>query len=399
MDDGPLADSDQAPPAYLFVSLTAEAAAPPVSPSQPHARSDQIIVRGGEPPLAAGEPRPGWPAGVPVEVPWHGVAGADWSAGDGRSYEPSGPLPRGLSPICVLPGHTAAITQLRWAPDGQILASAGAEETVRLWRVQRRIGAPLNMLAGHNAAVTALCWSSLGHLLASAAADGTVCIWGFPAALNPKPAPLAAWWGHDGSVLAADWAPSGQCLATAGSDRAIRLWDVTGNAMGAWQAHGRGGVTALAWSPDERVLASGGADQQIILWDPASAQQPYTFDRHGDEVRQLAWSPDGTLLAVSGRRDPQIAILHRPTGARLASLSGHGREVVGLCWSSDGAWLISAAADRTLRLWSTQRFFALPTSQPLQLLTAPLVMAGSMPPGVIALGADDMQILIMQLTL
>jgi WD40 repeat protein len=346
--------------------------APDQAHALPRAESGQILARGAE---AAG-----------------------WSRDDGRGYGPTGPLPRGVSPVCVLPGHTAAITLLRWGPDGQILASAGAEETVRLWRVQRRIGAPLNALVGHSAVVTALCWSSLGQFLASAAADGTVCVWGLPAAFSPNPSPLAAWWGHDGSVQDADWSPSGQYLATAGSDRAVRLWDLMGNPVGAWQAHGRGGVTALAWSPDERVLASGGADQQILLWDAASARQTLAFDRHSDEIRQLAWSPDGTLLAVAGKRDPHIAILHRAMGSRLASLNGHSREVVGLCWSSDGAWLISAAADRTLRIWSTHRFFAHPTSQPLQLLTAPLVMAGSMPAGMIALGADDMQILIMQLT-
>jgi hypothetical protein len=306
-------------------------------------------------------------------------------------------VPRALAPVCLLPGHTANLTALRWSPQGQLLASADERQSVRVWRVHRRIGVPVATLTGPTSPVLALKWSPDGRLLAGTASDGTVYLWsGTGDAVAPEA--QRGWWAHDGHVTDVDWSPTNRYLATAGSDRTVRVWDTTGTARAAWQAHGRGGVTALAWSSDGRYLVSGGADRQIMLWDADSGAQLAAFDGPGDEIRHLAWSPSSALLASVSKRDPHLYLWNPQTGEQLATLSGHGGEVVGLLWASDGAWLASASTDRTLRVWNTQRPASGIIGQPLQLGGQPFAMAGDAGTGLLAVGLADMQIQVLQLS-
>jgi hypothetical protein len=328
-----------------------------------------------------------------------------------RAYAPppvrvQTPPPGGVVPLCQLPGHTAEATVLRWASSGMHLASAGADQSVRLWLVQKQIGTPVAVLEGHTDTVLALSWSPDSALLVSAAADATLRLWdvsqmtqrgrGDPGGGYKV---RAAWWGHDGAVAALDWSPEGTRIASGGADRTIRLWDKAGKALGAWQAHGRGGVSALAWSPDGALLASGGADHQIIVWDASNGASVLSLDGHHEEIRHLAWSADGRLIAsAAGKKDMRVSLWDVQSGQRLAALGGHTREVIGLLWSVDSTWLATASADRRLRFWSTDQTPGQQLGRPLEIEKTPLSMAGSPNGGLIALGLADMMILVLRLT-
>ncbi|MEW6495422.1 MAG: hypothetical protein AB1589_23320 [Cyanobacteriota bacterium] len=237
-------------------------------------------------------------------------------------------------------GHRGAIRSVSYSPDGQTIASASSDCTIKLWRID---GTLLQTFKGHSNKVHGVAWSPNGQMIASASHDHTIKLWRTDGAL------LQTFKGHSNSVYSVAWSPDGQMIASASHDHTIKLWRTDGIEVQTFRGHSRL-VHGVAWSPDGQMLASASGDGTVKLWR-TDGTEVQTFRGHSDAVYSVAWSPDGQMLA-SASKDASVK-LWRTDGTEVQTFQGHNAWVRSLSFSPDGQMIASASGDRIVKLWRT----------------------------------------------
>lgn len=253
-------------------------------------------------------------------------------------------------------GHGDSVLAVAYSPDGTHFASAGGniqgngqneDDAIHLW--DALTGQETAVLSGHVRYVTGLAYSPDGKLLASGGADDTLRIWNTDNGENTHTIPL----DNRSGFIALAFSPDSQTVAV-GSDLSITLWNAqTGEAVGTPLLGHTDTLQTLIFSPDGKILASGGFDNTILLWDVVGGQvlgQPLTG--HNNVVTALAFSPDGRILA-SGSRDASIILWDTTTRQPIGDpLLGHSKDINAIAYSPDGNLLASGSSDKTIILWN-----------------------------------------------
>ncbi len=243
----------------------------------------------------------------------------------------------------TLAGHRDAVHSVAFSPDGWILASGGADRVIRLWDTAR--GILRKTLGGHEEAVHSVAFSPDGWILASGGADRVIRLWDADAGTFRQ-----TLWGHVDRVYSVAFSPDGRTLVSSGGDGTVRLWDVDAETLRHTLKNHKGSVFSVAFSPDGQTLASGGTDG-ARLWDAATGTCLSTLKwRTGSvgAVNGVAFSPDGQTLVSSSYSlclwDANTGVLRQPVGASSGS-------IYSVAFSPDGRTLASGGADMTVRLW------------------------------------------------
>ncbi|AFY84932.1 WD40 repeat domain-containing protein [Oscillatoria acuminata] len=247
--------------------------------------------------------------------------------------------------VRTLHGHEQAVTRVAFSPDGQTIASTSPDGTIKLWQ---RDGTLIRTLTGHSLGVTSASFSPDGQILASSSQDSTIKLWNLQGQLlrtiNTENAP----------ILLVRFSPDGQTIASASLDKTVKLWDTNGNAIATFTGHEQG-VTSVSFSPDGQTLASGSLDKTVKLWR-RNGTEIATLRGHTEGVFGVNFSPDGTTLASASvdrtaklwRQDPQTN-----QWVETDTLQGHRDEVWSVSFSPDGKTIATASLDNTVKLWNS----------------------------------------------
>lgn len=237
-----------------------------------------------------------------------------------------------------LTGHSDRVLAVAFSPDNQRIATSSADKTIKLWN---RDGTLIQTLNGHEDWVTAIQFSSDNRSLISSSRDSTIKLWNLE-----KFKEVQTWRGHKGWVNRVSFGQGNEFIS-AGEDGTVKFWRVgRSNALKSFTVH-KEGVTSAMIAPNGQSFLTNG-DNVAKLWT-LSGKEIAAFEGHRDRVSTASYSPDGKTIAT-GSVDRTIRLWNLK-GELLETIQGHEGAIARISFSPAGTQLLSASTDKTARIW------------------------------------------------
>jgi eukaryotic-like serine/threonine-protein kinase len=247
------------------------------------------------------------------------------------------------------------VSTMAFTPDGKWLALGGGyfDNAIHLYELET--GA-WSRLEGHKNWIVCLAFSPDGRVLASASADQTIRLWNVQ-----RGAKLEPFQGHEDEVYAIAWTPDGQ-IVSGSKDGSLRFWDPAASQHKSAGVVLPDRVSALTFTPDNRSLVTfSWAENFVIVRDARTLQEVRRLPRPLHTAFRVDLAGDGRRLAL-GNWKGNVELWDLREGRRITNFVVGSHSISHLQFSRNGDHLLClgerADGKRVLQLYDTASWSA-----------------------------------------
>ncbi|WP_448519193.1 OmpA family protein [Rhodoflexus sp.] len=313
----------------------------------------------------------------------------------------------------TLQGHEGQVQNIRFSPNGKMLASGGSDGQIIIWDVAT--GRILRKMKGHAKTVYEVTFNKDGKLLASAGEEGTACVWEVATGKNigcfqNKPFPTFSgifkqdlvsvsfvvfspnsryiyFSGDNGYIMKADLKmaisgqvqpaevihstnePSGRWYSTVTGGTVsqdekylvvtvgnlVKFIDLNNGIMARYFRYDGNYLNDVVNGPFPNSIATWSYDGKVTLWNATNGRILNSYQVTDPEnYSGASFSRDGKLMATSAYGS-SVRIWDLSNGKLIATLGGH-RQIVRMSrFSPTDELIASGSYDGTIKLWRLKK--------------------------------------------
>lgn len=249
--------------------------------------------------------------------------------------------------------HTHAVMNVKWSPDGRIIATMTMDSKIRLWdattlELSRIID------GGNSGSPHPLAFSPDSLHLLSANSEFCVQVWAVGTGQE-----VGRLKGHDGIIYSFAFSPDGTRIITGSDDGTAQIWSVKTYQSLVILAETIGPVWDVRFTKDDQRVCVGQTDGSMLVFDSYDGSKLCTIecdsvdDASGACPPQADLSPDGTkAIVISG---PRVVLCDGKTGTALGRIEQMDNISVAR-FSRNSDRVATAAEDGDTKVWDLDMF-------------------------------------------